>query len=188
MVAMYVSSFEPSGWLICDGRSVPKSAYPDLYDALTGSVGETVDEFDLPDLRGRFVRGSSGNAGLGNTYGSSIAAHSHGANMQSVEGHTHPASTSPEGSHRHKYSDKYTRFTQYSVGIYDGYMNDTTYWATQTKTSRRSGYSGTHSHGTTNGNNKTTTEFYHDHSASTTTGGSSGSYPRHIMLHHIIKT
>lgn len=53
----------PYGWLGCDGASVSKSAYPDLYAALcdSGSCiwGETADAFNLPNLGGRVLAGAN---------------------------------------------------------------------------------------------------------------------------------
>src|SRR3954470_14122409 len=46
------------GWLICDGRELAIAAYPDLYAALgTCNGGDGSTYFNLPDLRGRFLRG-----------------------------------------------------------------------------------------------------------------------------------
>jgi microcystin-dependent protein len=53
-----------SGWLVCDGRSVPKASYRELFDAIgTCWGGDGSDNFNLPDLRGLFLRGvASGSA------------------------------------------------------------------------------------------------------------------------------
>ena len=48
------------GWLPCDGASYRRSEFPDLYHALGISFGKgdgADDTFNVPDLRGRFVRG-----------------------------------------------------------------------------------------------------------------------------------
>lgn len=69
-IRIFPSNNIPPGWLICNGASLSKSAYPALYEALKGPsgaciYGETADEFNIPDLRGKFVRGlgSYGNGG-----------------------------------------------------------------------------------------------------------------------------
>jgi microcystin-dependent protein len=56
----------PAGWLLCDGRALNSSVYTGLYDAIgtnwgagTLAIGGTND-FNLPDLRGLFLRGVSG--------------------------------------------------------------------------------------------------------------------------------
>ena len=49
---------ESNGWMICDGRTLKSSEYPELYAAIgklyTPSDNDT--NFNLPDLRGLFVR------------------------------------------------------------------------------------------------------------------------------------
>lgn len=46
-------------WLVCDGRAVSRATYPALFDAIgtTYGVGNGSTTFNLPDLRGVFVRG-----------------------------------------------------------------------------------------------------------------------------------
>lgn len=58
----------PTGWLVCDGREVPTSDYPVLYNRMGDTWGAPSNEFvfKLPDLRGYFLRGvalSGGNPG-----------------------------------------------------------------------------------------------------------------------------
>lgn len=47
------------GWLFCDGRSVRRSVYPALYAAIGVAWGGDAGAgtFNLPDMRGRFLRG-----------------------------------------------------------------------------------------------------------------------------------
>lgn len=54
----------PEGWLLADGRSLRRSDWPALYRAIGTSHGEGVStlgvkeaDFNLPDYRGRFLRG-----------------------------------------------------------------------------------------------------------------------------------
>gem|GEM_PF-2335431 len=58
----------PVGWLLCDGSAVDGARYPQLFAALgtawgNGTTGNNavggVTNFNLPDLRGRFLRGAS---------------------------------------------------------------------------------------------------------------------------------
>ncbi len=48
----------PSGYLMCDGSSVVRATYPDLFTAIGTAFG-TADgtHFNVPDMRGRFPRG-----------------------------------------------------------------------------------------------------------------------------------
>ena len=52
----------PSGWFICDGHEVSRSAYPALFAAIgvTYGSGDGSTTFNLPDFRGRFLRGYLG--------------------------------------------------------------------------------------------------------------------------------
>jgi hypothetical protein len=55
----------PDGWLLCNGQLVSRKKYPDLWiiiGALYGS-GDGSTTFNLPDLRGMFLRGVDDGAG-----------------------------------------------------------------------------------------------------------------------------
>lgn len=43
----------PEGWMLCDGRSLPKAGYPLLYDRIGDTYGSTSTTFNIPDHRGR---------------------------------------------------------------------------------------------------------------------------------------
>lgn len=48
------------GWLVCDGSVRDKDTWPELFEAIYFNFGQVTDrEFNLPDLRGLFVRGTS---------------------------------------------------------------------------------------------------------------------------------
>lgn len=55
----------PTGWLVCDGTAVSRSVYAALYAAIATvyGVGNGSTTFNLPDLRGEFVRGFDDGAG-----------------------------------------------------------------------------------------------------------------------------
>jgi microcystin-dependent protein len=58
-VMAFAAASAPTGWLICDGTAVSRTTYSTLF----GIIGETHGEgdnsttFNLPDYRGRFLRG-----------------------------------------------------------------------------------------------------------------------------------
>jgi uncharacterized protein (DUF2147 family) len=55
----------PEGYLECNGASVSRSAYPDLFDAIGVTYGsDTSSTFSLPDFRGQFLRGWSHGTGI----------------------------------------------------------------------------------------------------------------------------
>lgn len=55
----------PEGWLLCDGAEVSRSDYSNLYKAIgvCWGTGDGATTFNLPDLRGMFLRGVSGDSG-----------------------------------------------------------------------------------------------------------------------------
>ncbi|AVP98891.1 protein rhiB [Ahniella affigens] len=56
---------EATAWLPCDGRSVLVRAFPGLHKVLGSLYGAVdADHFNLPDLRGAFVRGVDNGAGV----------------------------------------------------------------------------------------------------------------------------
>lgn len=55
----------PEGWLLCDGSAVSRNDYANLYTAIgvCWGTGDGATTFNLPDLRGMFLRGVSGESG-----------------------------------------------------------------------------------------------------------------------------
>ena len=92
------SATAPDGYLLCDGSSVLRVTYPRLFAAIGTAYGSAdASHFNLPDLRGKFVRGvnagasadpdassrtasaSGGNTGnaVGSTQGHAFQTHNH---------------------------------------------------------------------------------------------------------------
>lgn len=55
----------PYGWMLCDGSEVSRTEYANLYNAIgvCWGTGDGSTTFNLPDLRGMFLRGVSGDSG-----------------------------------------------------------------------------------------------------------------------------
>jgi len=53
------SDLKDQGWLPCDGAEISSAGYRELYDAVATAFGGDKDKgtFNVPDLRGRFLRG-----------------------------------------------------------------------------------------------------------------------------------
>lgn len=90
----YAGSTVPADWLPCDGSAVSRADYAELFTAIgtTYGAGDGSTTFNLPDLRGEFLRGLDEGAGVdtGRGLGSnqSDAMHSH---THTDAGHSHPA-------------------------------------------------------------------------------------------------
>lgn len=66
------STNAPTGYLKCNGASISKTAYAELFNVIGSTFGSTSSNFTLPDLRGRFVRSWSDGSTVdsGRTFGS----------------------------------------------------------------------------------------------------------------------
>lgn len=73
-VCFFAMQIAPAGFLACDGATVSRSTYADLFAAIgtTYGVGDGSTTFKLPDLRGDFIRGWDGGRGVdtGRVFGS----------------------------------------------------------------------------------------------------------------------
>ncbi|GEM_PF-3860546 len=74
-VIYFASKNPPAGYLICDGSKVSRTEYIVLFSVIgvTYGVGDGITTFNLPDLRGEFVRGYDNERGVdaGRVFGSS---------------------------------------------------------------------------------------------------------------------
>lgn len=63
-VSAFAGTSAPSGWLLCDGSAVSRTTYSALYavTSIAFGQGDGTTTFNVPDLRGRFVRGIDGSA------------------------------------------------------------------------------------------------------------------------------
>ena len=84
-VFTFATTTPPSGYLECNGAAVSRSTYASLFSAIstTWGVGDGSSTFNLPDLRGQFVRGWDNSAGVDS--GRSFASSQTDQNKQ----HTH---------------------------------------------------------------------------------------------------
>jgi microcystin-dependent protein len=57
-ITAYGGSTPPDGWLLCNGASYLSSTYPSLHQVIGTAYGSAdVNSFNVPDFRGRFLRG-----------------------------------------------------------------------------------------------------------------------------------
>ena len=60
----------PYGFLECNGQSVSKEAYPELFELVKCKYGCNGNTFEVPDLRGEFIRGVDDGRRLDSEYSS----------------------------------------------------------------------------------------------------------------------
>lgn len=141
-VFYFAASTAPTGYLTCDGSSLSRTTYADLF-AVVGTTFGSVDAntFNLPDLRGEFIRGFDDGKGTdsGRTFGSS--------QTDSTALPNNPFGTSNPGDHNHSYSDSYNAN---GGGQGGGGANTGT-----TSVGRTTGNAGSHTHTITGGDSET---------------------------------
>jgi microcystin-dependent protein len=66
VIEMFAGSTAPNGWLVCDGRTVSRKTYGDLFKVIgtTYGAGNSNTTFTLPDMRGRTPIGVGTGSGL----------------------------------------------------------------------------------------------------------------------------
>ncbi|WP_114294442.1 phage tail protein [Chromobacterium violaceum] len=71
-VAFFAMTTPPDGWLPANGAAVSRSTFASLFAAIgtTYGTGDGTTTFNLPDLRGEFVRGWDANVDQGRIFGS----------------------------------------------------------------------------------------------------------------------
>lgn len=105
VIEMFAGSTAPNGWLVCDGSTVSRKTYGDLFKVIgtTYGAGNSNTTFTLPDMRGRFAMGAGTGVGLnasgtGVTSGTAMTARELGAWFGEE---THLLTTAELASHIH---------------------------------------------------------------------------------------
>lgn len=100
-LVQYAGAAAPSGWLLCNGASVSRTAYSGLF-AVVGTAFGSVDgnTFNLPDLRDRVPVGVSGTKTRGATGGAEthVLSGAEMPNHQHTIDHNHPSDNVLDGS------------------------------------------------------------------------------------------
>lgn len=158
-VGYFAGTTAPAGWFKANGAAISRTAYADLF-AVLGTYhgeGDGFTTFNLPDLRGEFIRCLDDGRGVDKGRGMGTAQAS-----QNQE-HAHTGKTSQAGAHSHTYTDTDTYLTN-SSGLSGG--NNFTDRESRLNTS-------------TNGD--------HTHVVTIDPSGGSEARPRNIALLAIIK-
>lgn len=86
------------GWLVCDGRSLKRSDYPNLYAVIGTTFGNPGSGmFSLPNPQDRVL----GVTGSSHTCGATVGEETHTLTVNELPSHTHSGTTDTAGSHNH---------------------------------------------------------------------------------------
>jgi len=110
LIAAFGCDVPPNGWLECDGSEISRVSYANLF-AIIGTnwgAGDGSTTFQLPDLRGQFLRGWDHGRGIDS--GRAFASTQDSQNKL----HNHGGFTSFSGNHSHSYN--VPNFTVANVG------------------------------------------------------------------------
>lgn len=119
----------PAGWLLCNGSAVSRTTYADLFTVIGNAWGngDGVNTFNLPDLRGRFLRGVDAGTGRDPDAANRTATNAGGntgdnvgtLEDQQLNAHTHTI-TDPGHFHRSINSDVVRNTGGYGTGLGTG--------------------------------------------------------------------
>jgi len=92
MIAPFAMTSAPTGWLTCDGTAVSRTTYSDLFTAIgtTWGSGDGTSTFNVPDLRGAFLRGTGSHGTSNMANGNDFAGPSVGSfENDQIQDHGH---------------------------------------------------------------------------------------------------
>lgn len=176
-VMMWSTNKAPSKYLICDGSAVSRTTYEGLFSVIgtTFGTGDGSTTFNLPNMKDRFVMGTSTSAALASTGGAAtvtltvaqMPSHTHTQNShnhtQNSHNHTQNGHTHTLNGHAHSFSGTTSEsgWHTHKCVTYNGATGGYEYV-------RPNGWSGQ------NGDREIAGAGSHTHSYSGTTGGNSG--------------
>lgn len=176
-VIPYPSATLPSGWLLCNGQALSSVSFPALYAAIgttygngSGGInGGAGKNFNVPDLRGEFVRGLDSGRGIDSGRALGTAQES----ATTAPNSPFTGTTSSAGAHTHVMTSQF--IFQSSLGFPAHYHNLSNVLAF--------GPTG----GGTTGTGSTWDAGAHTHEVTITGGGDAETRPRNISMNYIIK-
>lgn len=123
-VSYFARATAPTGWLKANGAAISRTAYAALFAAIGTSfgAGDGFTTFNLPDLRGEFLRGWDDGRGVdgGRTLGSAqtgeLQSHAHSGSSADSGAHLHTGTAQTGGAHNHS-------ATSVAAGAHDHQLN-----------------------------------------------------------------
>ncbi|ABM38604.1 phage tail-collar fiber domain-containing protein [Polaromonas naphthalenivorans] len=172
-------STAPPGWLKANGAGISRTAYAALFAAIgtTFGVGDGFNTFNLPDLRGEFIRGwddgrgVDGSRSLGSSQAGETASHGHTGSTSAAGIHAHGVN---DPGHSHQVTQEGGRNTSlaYQNGPNSAFRGEVSTLLETTRNATGIGIS-------ENGN--------HSHTVTISATGGSETRPRNLALLAVIK-
>ena len=96
----------PDDWMLCNGKQLKIKKYKDLHAAIGAAWGGSATRFNLPDLRGRTIRGADGGSGRDPDANKRQASKSGGnkTGVGSVQGDSFQGHAHDNDKHGHNFS------------------------------------------------------------------------------------
>jgi microcystin-dependent protein len=90
-VVAFAGSTAPTGWLLCDGATISRTEYAQLFSlvGITYGAGNGSTTFALPDARGRVLAGRDASQAEFNTLGETGGAKTHTLTTAQMPSHAH---------------------------------------------------------------------------------------------------
>jgi microcystin-dependent protein len=86
----YLGASAPTGWLLCNGSSQLTATYPNLFSVIGYNYGGSGANFNVPDYRGMFLRGTGSHGTLQTASGSNFSGPAlHGNQLDMEQSHKH---------------------------------------------------------------------------------------------------
>ena len=117
-------SSAPTGYLKANGAAVSRITFKPLFDVIGDiyGAGDGSTTFNLPDLRGEFIRGWDDGRGVdagrtfGTPQGSEFGSHQHGGSTNFEPNHSHPLGRFSGNQNINTQSDRYALATTNDIG------------------------------------------------------------------------
>ena len=112
-----LASDDHQGWLKCDGRSMLRNQYTQLFNVIGTQFGSSDGaHFNLPDCRGRVLGSAGSGSGLTTrNIGSVVGEENHTMSLTELPSHTHSGTTDSNGAHSHSVTDPGHTHTQTTI-------------------------------------------------------------------------
>jgi len=157
MVVQWVTATAPSGWLLCDGTiynasiSTGNPIYQPLYNVILNAFGGTNNsDFQVPDYRGMYLRGTGQNGKVGYTTYTGQALNTQQTDAIQTHSHTINHDHQDGNGPRHKFRIRSDGLSGVGFDIICSFPTNTSFTATGLTVPTHSGSSGNNTGNTAN--------------------------------------